>query len=76
MPELAFHVRARLSAMMFIQFFIWGAWFVTLGTYLSDGLKMEGHFIGLAYSTMPWGAIFAPMLVGMIADRFSRLSTF
>ncbi len=70
MQTLTMNVRARLSAMMFLQFFIWGVWFVTLGTYLAETLKMEGHFIGLAYSTMPWGAIFAPMLVGMIADRF------
>ncbi|HSB60151.1 MAG TPA: nucleoside permease [Vicinamibacteria bacterium] len=63
-------VRLRLSAMMFLQFFIWGAWFVTLSTYLGQGLKFGGTDIGNAYSTMPWGAIVAPFLVGMIADRF------
>jgi nucleoside transporter len=63
-------VRARLAAMMFLQFFVWGAWFVTLSTYLGRGLGFSGRTIGDAYSTMPWGAIVAPFLVGMIADRF------
>ena len=63
-------VRTQLSAMMFLEFFIWGAWFVTLGTYLGKGLKFDGSNIGNAYSSMPWGAIIAPFFVGMIADRF------
>ncbi|MBW0000898.1 MAG: nucleoside permease [Verrucomicrobia bacterium] len=67
--KLTRETRVRLSAMMFLQFFIWGAWFVTLSTYLGQGLKLQGDFIGRAYSTMPWGAIVAPFLVGMIADR-------
>ncbi len=68
--KLTPEVKVRLSAMMFLQFFIWGAWFVTLSTYLGQGLKLQGDFIGRAYSTMPWGAIVAPFIVGMIADRF------
>jgi nucleoside transporter len=63
-------VRARLAAMMFLQFFVWGAWFVTLSTYLGQGLGFAGTDIGRAYTTMPWGAIVAPFVVGMIADRF------
>lgn len=63
-------VRARLSVMMFLQFFIWGAWFVTLGTYLLQTLGFTGTQTAQAYSTMPWGAIVAPFLVGMIVDRF------
>jgi nucleoside transporter len=56
--------------MMFLQFFVWGAWFVTLSTYLGQGRGFSGTDIGAAYSTMPWGAVVAPFLVGMIADRF------
>ncbi len=63
-------IKTRLSIMMFLQFFIWGAWFVTLGTYLSKGLGFDGLQIGRAYSAMPWGAVIAPFIVGMIADRF------
>jgi nucleoside transporter len=63
-------VKVRLSAMMFLQFFIWGAWFVTMGTYLLQGLEFTGTETAQAYSTMPWGAIVAPFLVGMVADRF------
>jgi nucleoside transporter len=67
---LSASVRARLSTMMFLQFFIWGAWWVTMGTYLLQGLKFTGVQTAQAYSTMPWGAILAPFLVGMVADRF------
>ncbi|MGE5127051.1 MAG: nucleoside permease [Betaproteobacteria bacterium] len=63
-------VRGRLSAMMFLQFFVWGAWFVTLGTYLGQGLAFDGVQVAAAYSTMPWGTIVAPFFIGMVADRF------
>jgi len=56
--------------MMFLQFFIWGGWFVTLGTYLSNTLSANGGQIGMAFSTQSWGAIIAPFIVGLIADRF------
>jgi len=55
--------------MMFLQFFVWGAWFVTLGTYLSN-LGFSGTEIGSAYLTNNIGAIIAPFFAGMIADRF------
>jgi nucleoside transporter len=63
-------VRIKLSVMMFIQFFVWGAWFVTLGTYLINGLQFDGKAVGSAYSTTNWAAIISPFFIGMIADRF------
>ncbi|MEL7005663.1 MAG: MFS transporter, partial [Bacteroidota bacterium] len=60
----------RLSIMMFLQFFIWGGWFVTLGIYLPNTLNTTGAETALAYSTQSWGAIIAPFIIGLIADRF------
>lgn len=60
----------KLSFMMFLQFFIWGAWFVTLGTFLNDNLKANSYEIANVFSTQSWGAIVAPFIIGMIADRF------
>ncbi len=56
--------------MMFLEFFIWGGWFVTLGTFLGNNLNATGAETGMAYSTQSWGAIIAPFIIGMIADRF------
>jgi nucleoside transporter len=63
-------MNTRLSVMMFLQFFIWGGWFVTLGTFLSTQLGANGGQIGMAFSTQSWGAIIAPFVVGLIADRW------
>ena len=63
-------IGARLSAMMFLQFFIWGCWFVTLGTFLAANFQASGAQTGLAFSTQSWGAIIAPFIIGLIADRY------
>ena len=55
--------------MMFLQFFVWGTWYVTMGTYLLK-IGFSGLEVGAAYSTVNWGAILSPFLVGIIADRF------
>ncbi|MGL4463866.1 MAG: nucleoside permease [Planctomycetia bacterium] len=62
-------IRIRLSIMMFLQYFIWGAWFVTLASFAS-ALKFSGDEIGWVYATVPLGGILAPFLVGLVADRF------
>jgi nucleoside transporter len=69
-------VRTRLSVMMFLQYFVWGAWWVTLGTYLSNARGLDGTrvfsdaFVGSAYGTASIAAMIAPFFVGMVADRF------
>ncbi|TPG61793.1 nucleoside permease [Hymenobacter nivis] len=63
-------IRFKLSLMMFLEFFIWGAWFVTLGTYLQSNLHTTGIQVGVAVLTQSIGAIVAPFIIGLIADRF------
>lgn len=63
-------IRFKLSLMMFLEFFIWGAWFVTLGTYLVHNLHTSGTQVGVAFLTQSIGAIVAPFIIGLIADRF------
>jgi nucleoside transporter len=62
--------RIQLSFMMFLEFFIWGGWFVTMGIFLPSTLNASGGESALAYSTQSWGAIIAPFIIGLIADRY------
>ena len=63
-------IRIKLSFMMFLEFFIWGAWFVTLGTFLAANLNATGAQTASVFSTQSWGAIIAPFIIGLIADRY------
>ena len=63
-------IKSRLSFMMFLEFFVWGSWFVTMGTFLSANLQAKDQDISLAFSTQSFGAIIAPFIVGLIADRY------
>ena len=63
-------IRLQLSTMMFLEFFVWGAWYVTLGTFLINNLNATGAQTGAVFSTQSWGAIIAPFIIGLIADRY------
>jgi nucleoside transporter len=63
-------VKLHLSIFMFLQYFIWGAWYVSMGPYLAVTLKFDGGQIGLAYGAFAIGAMISPFLVGLIADRY------
>ncbi len=62
--------RTRLSLMMFLNYVIWGSWYVTIGTYLTATLKFSGTETGAIFGTTALASMISPFFVGMIADRF------
>ncbi|MES2693766.1 MAG: MFS transporter, partial [Verrucomicrobiota bacterium] len=63
-------LKLKLCVFMFLQYFIWGSWYMSMGAYLHTTLKFEDIQIGAAYGAFAIGAIIAPFFVGLIADRY------
>lgn len=63
-------IRVRLSILMLLEYFVWGAWYVTMGTYLLTSLDADAVQVGAAYANLSIAAIISPIFVGLIADRF------
>ena len=63
-------LKISLCTFMFLQYFIWGAWYASMGTYLANVLKFSGQEIGMAYGAFAIGAMISPFFVGLVADRY------
>jgi len=62
-------MRFRLSTMMFLEFFIWGSWYVTITTWVSQTLHFNGVQTGMVAGTTAIGAVLSPFLAGWVADN-------
>ena len=64
------NVKFRLIVLSFLQFFVWGAWLISLGGYMIVTLKFTGIQVGLVYGTMGISSLFMPAFLGIVADRW------
>ena len=62
-------IKFRLTILNFLEFFIFGAWLISLGAYLGGQLLFEGFQIGKIFMTLGIGSIIMPAIVGIIADK-------
>lgn len=65
-------IALRLKVMSFLQYFIWGSWLVTLGSYMINTLHFTGANVGMVYSSKGIAAIIMPGIMGIIADKWLR----
>ena len=64
------NTKLQLKVILFLQFFIWGSWLITLGSYMMIKLKFTGIEVGAVYGTMGIASVFMPSLLGIVADRW------
>ena len=63
-------IKLRLTVLNFLQFFAWGAWLLSAGSYMYVSLNFSGIQIGAAYATMGFASVFMPALMGIVADKW------
>lgn len=64
------HILNRLKTLSFLQFFIWGCWLITFGSYMMNTLNFSGAEVGLVYSSLGISSLIMPSLVGILADKY------
>lgn len=65
-------IKSRLKIMIFLQFFIWGCWLITLGSYMINTLHFSGSQVGAVYGATGLASLIMPSLIGIIADRWTK----
>jgi len=63
-------LKVKLSLFNFLQYFVWGSWYASMGAYLTNTLKFGGQEVGAAYGAFAIGSMISPFLVGLLADRY------
>src|SRR6266436_4367042 len=63
-------VKMRLGLMMFVNYIVWGAWYVTISTYLTTTLHFTGTQTGAVFATVSIASLISPFFIGLVADRY------